>query len=95
MKILLLKGAERDIRNIYNELPIDMIPQDTVIREELESILKEPKFMSCLMVKQPLKKLERNEATAIMFFAEFLVVMLLTGAFVLPIPYQPEKYEKT
>ena len=83
------------MKNIEGEIPIDVIPPETVKREELENILKEPKFMSCLMVKQPLKKLERNEATAIMFFAEFLVVMILTGAFVLPIPYQPEKYEKT
>ncbi len=55
----------------------------------MQSILKEPRFYSCMMIKQPLKKLERNESTALLFFAEFLVVTMLTGIFVLPVPFAP------
>ena len=55
----------------------------------MRAILKEPKFYSCLMIKQPLKKLERNDATSFLFFIEFLVVTLLSGIFVLPVPFEP------
>jgi len=55
----------------------------------MKAILKEPKFYSCLMIKQPLKKLERNDATSLLFFVEFLVVTLLSGIFVLPVPFEP------
>jgi len=58
-------------------------------QNEMKSILKEPRFYSCLMIKQPLKKLERNDATAFLFFLEFLIVTLLTGIFVLPVPFKP------
>jgi len=35
MRILLLKGAERDILNLKNEKPIDKIPGDSPKAEEL------------------------------------------------------------
>jgi hypothetical protein len=36
-------------------------------------------------IKTPLKKINRNEWTALFFFLEFIVVMLLTGIFILPL----------
>jgi len=54
-------------------------------------------FLTCLNIRQPLKKIERNEWTAAFFFVEFLVVMFLTGLFLLPITCfstNPEKSGK-
>ena len=62
--------------------------------QQITSILKEPRFCSCMMIKQPLKKLKRNDKTALLFFAEFLIVTLLTAIFVLPIPFTPNDVEK-
>ena len=45
--------------------------------------------MTSFMIKQPLKKLERNELTAMLFYGEFLIVTLLTGIFVLCVPLKP------
>lgn len=36
-------------------------------------------------IRQPLKKINRNEMTTVFFFIEFIVVMVLTGVFILPI----------
>lgn len=42
-------------------------------------------ILTCLNIRQPLKRIKRNECTALFFFVEFLTVMFLTGLFLLPI----------
>jgi len=44
-------------------------------------------------IRQPLKKIERNEWTAAFFFVEFLVVMFITGLFLLPITCTKDEFE--
>ena len=86
MRILLLKGAKRDIMNLKKEKPIDKIPVGSPKAEELRQILiSKFSFWTCMNIKTPLKKITRNEWTSAFFFVEFIVVMLLTGVFILPL----------
>lgn len=54
VKLLLLKGADRDIKNIDGNTPSDIITPSEM-QAELESILSKPCFLACCMLKMPLK----------------------------------------
>lgn len=87
----------RTIKNKNGELPIDKIQADSPKADELRHILIEKfSFWTCLNIWQPLKKIERNEMTTFFFFLEFIVVMMLTGFFILPTncTYEPDDPDK-
>jgi hypothetical protein len=76
---MLIKGANRDIKDDIGRRPVDMIDpcvsQST--RKELESILgKQPISLPCSQIKTPLIKLRKNFRT----FAIYVMLMLGTIA---------------
>lgn len=82
-KILLLKGAKRNLRNEKGETPRDVIQEGTM-KNELQFILKEQSYCSCLMLKVPLTKIERNEKTAVFFIFLYLLVNAAVGLYIIP-----------
>lgn len=83
VKILLLKGAQRNLANNRGETPRDLV-KDGDMAPELHQILKEPSYLTCLMLKVPLAKIERNERTAVFFVFLYLVLNTITGLFIIP-----------
>ena len=88
-KILLLKGAWRDIRNYNGHRPADLVKSGTTERE-LRSILKKPKYCTCLMLKLPPTKVKKSPSTAIFFV--FLLLSLAGGFFWFIFPEVKEKF---
>ena len=66
VKILLLKGASREFRNYNGHRPIDLV-KTGVKERELRSILKKPRYCTCLMLKLPPTKIKKSPLTAIFF----------------------------
>ena len=54
VKILLLKGADRHAKNNEGKEPAEMV-KDSDMRDELLSILSQPCFLSCVMLRMPLQ----------------------------------------
>ena len=82
-KILLLKGADREARNGDGDLPIDVIPE-TLIKDELEEILQKPSYCTCMMLRVPLTKLEREWRTALTFVLAMIFNQAGFVLFILP-----------
>ena len=83
-KLLLLRGARRDTRNNNGHRPIDLVKTSSV-EGDLRSMLKNPKYCSCLMLKLPPTKVTKSPSTAIFFV--FLLVALLIGFFLFVFPF--------
>ena len=66
VKILLLKGASREFRNCNGHRPVDLV-KTGVKERELRSILKKPRYCTCLMLKLPPTKIKKSPRTAIFF----------------------------
>lgn len=84
VKILLLKGAQRDKANMQGKLPVDLV-KESPVRDELISILQNPSYCTCLMLKVPLTKMSQSWSTAIFFI--FLLIFIKGGSalFILPL----------
>ena len=83
VKILLLKGAKRGIRNRDDEAPIDLVKESTNVEHELRSILKEQRYWTCLMLKVPITKITRNHKTLIFFILLFIFISGITIIYIL------------
>lgn len=80
MKILLLKGAERQLRNTRGNIPIELIDGNEC-RDELMRDLRPPTFWKCFMLSVPLTKMRKEWSTLIYFiifmvFLQFWFIML-------------------
>lgn len=84
VKLLLLKGASRHIANNDNYKPIDLVNPEAVKANELKNLLYEPKFLSCCMLRPPLKKMSKNERTVVFFLLLLAFLSFLTFAYILP-----------
>ena len=88
-KILLLKGASRDIRIYNGHRPADLVKIGTT-EKELRSILKKPKYCTCLMLKLPPTKTKKSPSSAIFFV--FLLLTLTGGFFWFVFPKIKEEF---
>ena len=79
VKCLLLKGASRKIRDHKGRRPIDFLTEgkDPGITDELHSLLKQPKYCSCYMIRTPLMKMSKSPTTLILFYFLFIISHLL------------------
>ena len=84
VKLLLLKGASRDIENNDNYVPIDLVSNEMINAKELRSILNKPTFLSCWMLKPPLTKLNKNNRTVVFFILQLLVMIFLSFFYIIP-----------
>ena len=84
VKILLIKGAKRDIKNNDGSTPRNLIKLGDM-ENELHSILKDQKYWTWLMIKVPLAKIDRNEKTVIFFIFLFIFMNAISWLFILPI----------
>eukprot|EP00347_Sterkiella_histriomuscorum_P002633 403367392 len=75
IKELLIKGADPNIKNFYNQRPIDLVQdiQNLQLREELYNILsRETKRFQLCQFKQPLRKIEKSKYHMLAFL--FLII---------------------
>eukprot|EP00347_Sterkiella_histriomuscorum_P000482 403375686 len=84
VRMLLIKGAQRDIIDSYGRKPID-IAQDCIIpniQKELLQILAEPNLMQKCMIQTPMQKTKSSQASVIAFMVlygmSFLYLLLNT-----------------
>ena len=84
VKLLLLKGASRDIQNKMNEKPIHLVKEEDNRAAELRSLLKPSSFISWWMLKAPLAKLKKNEKTVAFFLLLFTVMVFLSFSYIVP-----------
>ena len=84
VKLLLLKGASRNISNNDNYIPIDLISSENTNTKELKGLLKSPTFLSWWMLKPPLTKLTKNERTVVFFILLLVLLMFLSFSYVVP-----------
>lgn len=84
VKILLLKGAKRNLENSAGELPRDVVREGNM-KAELLTILKDQKYCACMMLKVPLTKIERNERTVVFFLLLFVFLNAATWLYVIPL----------
>lgn len=84
VKLLLLKGASRDVRNNDSYRPIDLVNTDVNKAGELRSLLQKPTVLSWCMLKPPLSKLQKNENTVIFFLVLLTILIVLSFFYVIP-----------
>ena len=84
VKLLLLKGASRNIKNNDNYQPINLISSENSNTKELKGLLNNPTFLSWWMLRPPLTKLTKNERTVVFFIILLIVLMFLTFSYVIP-----------
>jgi hypothetical protein len=53
-------------------------------RQELITMLKDPKYMECMMVKQPLVPLQKNHRTQTLFFVIYTFIMFTQICIIIP-----------
>jgi palmitoyltransferase len=86
VRILLLRGANRDSKSNENKTPIEYIPSEMrdQLKAELNKFLIKQEYCECLMMTTPLVPLERNIKTQALFLCFFLGVYFLNMFFILP-----------
>lgn len=89
IKYLLIKGANRNIKDNQGNLPIDYIHEleDEDKALELEKMLKRKSCCSCLMLKTPLKKIKRSRCNVTMYILLVVITYLVNFAFFFPGKY--------
>ena len=53
-------------------------------KAELQQMLQEPKYMECMMVKQPLVPLKKNHRTQALFFLIYSFIMFTQICIIIP-----------
>lgn len=84
VKLLLLKGASRDIRNNDDYRPIDLVNSDVQKAGELKQLLSKSKVLSCFMLRPPLTKLRKNERTVVFFLLLLSIMIFLSYFYIIP-----------
>ncbi len=78
---MLIRGAPRNIKDFKGKLPIDLTEDITSLslKQQLLEDLVEPKTIECLMIKTPLKKVNKSFTTVVfMWFLMFVVYTAIT-----------------
>jgi palmitoyltransferase ZDHHC13/17 len=85
VKLLLLKGASRNVENNDQYRPIDLINSEVTKAGELRQLLKNASFFSWCMLKPPLTKLRKNERTVAFFLILVFMMIALSYAYIIPV----------
>ena len=91
VKILLMRGADRNMVNDSKMRPIDLV-QSGDMHDDLITILKNPNFWTCFMVTLPLTKINKSWKTAIFFFIAITVINALWALLVIPLTKDYKQY---
>ena len=83
---LLISGASRKKEDLLNRKAIDFVSEvdDSNLQRELKEILKNPSSCSCLMLKTPLKKVNKRPTT--LFFYLLIVLFLYATLYLFIFP---------
>lgn len=85
---LIFRGADRNLRNIDNKTPYDLVDEyieSEKMRKDLKKMLgKQPTYYPCFHVKQPMKKLVKSYLTMNCYLAMTGLTMVLLQLFVIP-----------
>jgi palmitoyltransferase ZDHHC13/17 len=84
VKLLLLKGASRDVINNDDYKPIDLVNSDVQKAAELKSLLQNSSFLSCCMLRAPLTKLRKNERTVVFFLILVSLLIFFSYFYIIP-----------
>lgn len=89
VRSLLIRGASRKARDNKGLRPIDYALEfePGVLRNELISLLKEPKASSCFMLKAPLKLMRKSPTTSLFFL--FMLALAYCILFIVILPVYP------
>ena len=93
VKILLLKGAKRELKNNQGQIPQELVKPGEM-HDELNEVLKKQKYWSWLMLKVPYTKINRNEKTAIFFLFLYVLMNAIVGLYIVPMidEYEEESF---
>jgi ankyrin repeat protein len=82
---LLIKGAQRTTVDDNGRTPLMILEElkDSPLKEEMTPYLKEQKDVSCFMMKTPLKKVERNKKTVVLYLLLMVVSIVMHTYFLL------------
>lgn len=86
VRVLLLKGADRDATDLDGKKPVDWMQDETNdrMRQELTTFLGKQSYCECLMLRSPLVPLKKNHRTQALFLFLFLAIFFLNLLIVLP-----------
>jgi hypothetical protein len=86
VRTLLLRGASRQAVNRSKQTCIQMIPDacEDGHKTELTQMLQEPKYLECMMVKQPLVPLNKNHRSQALFFIIFIFILSTQICVIIP-----------
>lgn len=89
VRALLIRGAPRDIKDEKGRTPADLISDlsSESMRQTLKEDLDNPRTVDCLMLKQPLKKV--NQAYTTVFFMWFLMICVYVLLLLFVFPCKP------
>lgn len=81
-----MRGADRDDKDNKGRKPVDLVPEISSLsmRQTLIEDLVEPKSIECLMIKTPLKKVNKSFTTIIFMWFLMLSVYSTLTLFVFP-----------
>lgn len=81
VRALLIRGAPRNMKDHKGRMPIDLVQDITSLslKQTLLEDLVEPRTIECLMIKTPLKKVNKSYTTILfMWFLMFIVYISIT-----------------
>jgi len=75
VRFLLLRGAEKDIKDKNGKIPIELSRNATEenLRLELEGMMGPPGKLECLMLTPPTRLTNKNPCTMIIYICVFFV----------------------
>ena len=88
IRALLFRGASKEIRDIKDQLPIDIAQniQSITLKQEIVGYLNNNGgFFDCCMLKTPLRKVEKSLKMAIYFITLNGSVYIIQGLFLYPV----------
>ena len=91
VKLLCFHGADRNIADSKGRIPIELVTEaeeeakySSDSLRELRNILKEPNECMCLMVRVPIKKVNRSLKLPIWFYAMQILFQIIVQMFAVP-----------
>lgn len=89
VRALLIRGAPRNVRDNKGRLPADLIGDlsSMSMRQQLIEELDNPRTVDCLMIKTPLKKVNKSYTTVYFMWLLMGLVYIFLLLFVFPCKY--------
>ena len=86
VRVLLLRGADRDAKDNEGRKPVDVIPDSMPphMDRELRTFLGKQSYCECLMFRSPMVPLKRNHRTQALFLTLFAIVFVLNFLIINP-----------